>query len=254
MARTSPLALLAATLALGACSSGPDTATVERQAGDDLFKKQEFVQAAAAYQRSLEANPKQEKVYERMAAALMRAEKRDEAAQALVKTLEFKKDAAQKAEVYRNAAGVFLQSAERDKAKPYLQEALKLEPKDEASVSWLGELAAFRGGARSNEMPAVAEDLDEALVWYGKLTELKPESRPAWAHKRVVLVKYTNLMIERQKAALESARQKRGADREEARARAAGFGQRAEAMKKQVEEIDRKLAELKKAQQAAAAK
>ncbi len=252
MARIPLLASLLAGLALGACTPAPDPATVERHAGDDHYKKQEWTQAAAAYRKSLEANPKQEKTWEKLAASLMRAEQREQAAQALVKTLEFKKDAAQKAEVYRSAAGVFLQSAERDKAKPYLLEALKLEPRDEASISWLGELSAFRGGARSNEMPAVAEELDEALIWYGKLTDLKPESRPAWAHKRVVLVKYTNLMIERQKAALESARQKRGAEREEAKARAEGFAQRSEALKKQVEEIDRKLAELKKAQAAAA--
>lgn len=252
MARSWPLPAVLASLVLGACTPAPDPAAVERQAGDDLFKKQDWVGAAAAYQRSLDANPKQEKVYERQAAALMRAEQRDKAAEALVKTLPFKKDAAQKAEVYRSAAGVFLQSAERDKAKPYLLEAVKLEPKDEASVSWLGELAAFRGGARSNEMPAVAEDLDEALGWYGKLVELRPDSRPAYAHRRVVLVKYTNLMLERQRAAAESARQTRGAEREEARARADGFASRAQELAKQVEEIDRKLAELKKAQAAAA--
>ncbi len=249
LARTLPVTVAA--LLLAACTPAPDPATVERQAGDDLLKKNEWVQAAAAYERSLAANPKQEKVYERLAAALMRADQRDKAAEVLVKTLQFKKDNAQKAEVYRNAAGVFLQSPERDKAKPYLQEAVKLEPKDEASISWLGELAAFRGGARSNEMPAVAEDLDEALLWYGKLTELKPESRAAWAHKRVVLVKYTNLMLERQRAAVESARQKRGAERDEAKARAEALADKARDLTRQVEEIDKKLAELKKAQAAA---
>jgi len=254
MARSWPFAALLASLALGACTPAPDPAAVERQAGDDLFRKQDWIQAAAAYQRSLDANPKQEKTWEKLAAALMRAERRDQAAQALVKTLEFKKDAAQKAEVYRSAAGVFLQSAQRDQAKPYLLEALKLEPKDEASISWLGELAAFRGGARSNEMPAVAEELDEALVWYGKLIELKPESRAAWAHRRVVLVKYTNLLLERQRAAAESARQKRGAEQAAARERAATLGAKAQELAKQVEEIDRKLAELKKAQAAAAKK
>lgn len=254
MARSKVLALLLAGLAAAACNSAPDPATVSRQQGDDLFKKSDWAGAAASYQKSLEANPKQEKLWERLAAAQMRLEEREKAAQSLLKTLEFKKDAAQKAEVYRGAAGVFLQSVERDKAKPYLLEVLKLEPKDDATVSWLGELAAFRGGARSNEMPAVAEDLDEALKWYGRLIELKPDARTAYAHKRVVLVKYTNMLLERQRAALESARQKRKADQAEARERAAALGARAQELAGQVAEIDRKLAELKKAQAAAAAK
>jgi len=253
MAHSKVLALLLSGLA-AACTAAPDPATVSRQQGDDLFKKSDWAAAAAAYQKSLEANPKQEKVWERLAASQMRLEEREKAAQSLLKTLDFKKDAAQKAEVYRSAAGVFLQSVERDKAKPYLLEVLKLEPKDEASVSWLGELAAFRGGARSNEMPAVAEDLEEAAKWYSRLIELKPDSRTAWAHKRVVLVKHTNLFLERRRAAEDSARQKRKADQAEAKERAALFGARALELSRQVEEIDKKLGELKKAQAAAAAK
>jgi tetratricopeptide (TPR) repeat protein len=195
-------------LALAGCTPEVDVASQQRQAGDEQWKKGAYQEAAAAYEKSLAADPKQEKVLERLAMCRVRLDDRNAAATTLLKVLDLKTDAAGKAEVYRNVAGVYLQGQDAEHAEKYLQEIVKLLPNDEAALTWLGELAAQRGGARSNDAEAVPEQLDLALGYYDKLIALKPDSLPMLAHKRIVLTKYVNHITARLKAFAESQKAK----------------------------------------------
>jgi tetratricopeptide (TPR) repeat protein len=229
-----------------ACSPGVDPAAVQRQKGDELMAKSDFAGAAAEYARSLEANPKQEKTWEKLAMCRLRLDDRDGAAAALLKTLDFKADVAQKAEVYRNAAGIYLQAQDGEKAEKYLQEVLRLLPDDENSLTWLGELASQRGGARSNDGEAVPEQLDAALRYYDRLIILKPDSPVPYIHKRIVLTKYVLHYTARKKAAEQALKHKKKAEQAEALERMAGLQTRIDELRRTLDEVTKKLTELRK--------
>jgi len=233
------LALLAF---LGACK--PDPAVVHRKAGDDLLAQSNYVGAAAEYEKSLEANPKLEMVWEKLAFCRMKAGDDDRAAEALVKMGDLKQTDAQKAEVYRNAAGIFLQSANRPKAEKYLLEAVRLDPKDEASITWLGELASEAGGARFQYAPAVPEQLDKALGYYNRLIEMRPDGSAAHANRRIVAAKYLNhLGDERRLEARVMTRNRRDPQAvADARERIARIDAKVAVMQKMLEESNAKLA------------
>jgi tetratricopeptide (TPR) repeat protein len=236
---------LAALLALG-CADKPNPAIVHREAGDERLQKGDHAGAAAEYQQSLAANPKQEQVWEKLALSKARLGDRDGAAAALLETLPFKRNPEQKAELYRNAAGIYLQSPERDKAEKYLLEVLKLAPEDEGSLSWLAEMEAERGGARSNEAPATPEHLDAALRYYRQLADLRPTSSAPLAHQRIVLSKYLQYLSSRRAAAQQAMRWKKREDVGEARQRIDEIQRRTGEIQGQLEAVNRKIAELRR--------
>ncbi len=170
------------------CSLPP--AAVQRDRGDDLLQKSDFAGAAAAYQKSLELDPKQEKIWEKLAFCRVKTGEKDLAADALVKLAELKPDAKQKAEVFRNAAGIFLQTPDQAKAEKYLLESVRLDPADEASITWLGEIASERGGARLQDQTANPAELDKAIGYYDRLIQLRPEGKAAHANRRIAVLKY----------------------------------------------------------------
>lgn len=185
----------------------PDPAVGHRKQGDELLQRSDFGGAAAEYARSLALDPKQEKIWEKLAFCRVKTGENELAAEALVKVADFRPAPAQKAEVFRNAAGIFLQGPDRAKAERYLAETVRLDPSDEASLSWLGELAAEKGGARLEQAAAVPEELDAAIRYYGRLVELRPDGSAARANLRIVLVKYLNhLAGERHREQLQLAR------------------------------------------------
>lgn len=224
------LALVTVAL-LVACKSNP--AVEHRKEGDALFQRSDFAGAAAAYAKSLALEPKQEKVWERLAFCRVKTGESEAAAEALVKVADFKPAPAQKAEVFRNAAGIFLQGPDRLKAERYLVETVRLEPADEGSLGWLAELAAEKGGARIDASPAVPEELDSAIRYYNKLIELRPEGKAAHANRRLVLVKYVNHLAE----------EKRREETALRRGRATGAAAEG---RERVARIDAKLAELRR--------
>jgi tetratricopeptide (TPR) repeat protein len=237
--------LLLASIAL-ACTPKPDPAAVHRDAGDERYRKADYAAAAAEYQQSLAANPKQEAVWEKMAASRLRLDDRDGAAAALLRTLDFKRAAAPRAEVYRNVAGFYLQSPDRDKAEGYLLEVLKLEPDDDSTLSWLGEIEAERGGARSQDAPAVPEHLDGALRYYDRLIALRPESMNPYVHKRVVLAKYLGHLASRRQAVEQSLRWKKRGEQVDARARIAELQGRYDELAGVLEGVNRRIGELRR--------
>jgi tetratricopeptide (TPR) repeat protein len=179
---------LAAIALLAACKRDP--AIVHLETGDALMSRSDFAGAAAEYAQSVAAAPAQPKVWEKLAFAKLKAGDPDGAAEALAKKAETETDPVKKADAYRNAAGIYLQGPQTEKAERYLLEAVRADPKDETSLGWLAELASQRGGARVQAGPIVPAELDAAIGWYGRVIALRPESRAAHGNRRVALVKY----------------------------------------------------------------
>ncbi len=179
---------LAAVALLAACTRDP--AIVHREAGDDLLARSDFAGAAAEYAQSLALAPAQPQIWEKLAFAKLKAGDRDGAAEALAKHAELETTPARKAEDYRNAAGVYLQTPDQDRAERYLLEAVRAEPSDASSLAWLGELASIRGGARVQKGPVVPAELDKAIGYYGRVIAIHPEQRAALANRRIAIVKY----------------------------------------------------------------
>ncbi len=191
MTLRSALALAALAL-LPACKRDP--AIVHLEAGDDLMARSDFAGAAAEYAQSVALAPAQPKAWEKLAFAKLKSGDRDGAAEALARCAEVEPVPARKAEAYRNAAGVYLPDGDRDKAERDLLEAVRVDPADEASLSWLGELASIRGGARVQLGPVVPAELDEAIAYYGRVIALRPDARAAHANRRIAIVKYLSAL------------------------------------------------------------
>jgi tetratricopeptide (TPR) repeat protein len=177
------MALVLAALACAACK--PPPAVGLREAGDDRFRASDFAGAATEYQKSLALDPKQEIVWERLAFCRLRTGEKALAVEALARVAALKVTPAQKAEAFRTAAGVWLQTDEREKAVPLLLEAVRLEPADETSLNWLGEIASEKGGARLAMATAVPEELEKAIGWYDRILALRPDARAPQANRRI---------------------------------------------------------------------
>ncbi len=232
MTLRSALALAAAVL-LAACKRDPSI--VHLEAGDALLARSDFAGAATEYAQSLATTPAQPKVWDKLAFAKLKAGDRDGAAEALAKHAEVETAPARKAEAYRNAAGIYLQDADRDKAEKYLVEAVRADPSDEASLGWLGELASIRGGARVQVGPVVPAELDKAITYYGRAIALRPDSRAAHANRRIAIVKYLSALDDERAAQTARLRRagKDGAAAADARERIA----KAEAKKEELQKL-----------------
>lgn len=236
-----PLALLLA------CK--PDPAAVHRQAGDALMQKSDFAGAAAEYAQSVSLAPAQPKVWEKLAFSHVKAGDKDRAAEALVKLAELEVDPARKADVYRNAAGLFLQGTQQEKAERFLLEVVRLDPADEASLTWLGELASERGGARAQLAPVVPEELDKAIGYYGRVIALRPESKGAHGNRRIAILKYL-AALEDERAAQTARLRRAGRDAAaaaDARERIARAEARSAALRPLLAESNERLAPTRKA-------
>ena len=107
MSRWNSAMILAGLAASGllACKK-PDPVAEHRDKGDELFAKDEYEAAAAEYTLSLAADPKQDKLWEKKAGALINAGKIDQAAESLLKLLEFATTPKETSETYRQVANI----------------------------------------------------------------------------------------------------------------------------------------------------
>jgi tetratricopeptide (TPR) repeat protein len=181
--------LLLALLGMGAGCEKEDPAARLLAQGDVMLKAGQYVKAAERYAQATEASPRDEKLWERRAFALMNAGRLDEAVEALLRTRELKPDAAGQAELLRNVASLYLQSGTPLRAEQYLLEAVALEPRDAASLMWLAELESARGGARSVKEEPRLEHLERALGYYDRILAAEPDSLLATVNKRIVVMK-----------------------------------------------------------------
>jgi tetratricopeptide (TPR) repeat protein len=241
-------AVLSVGLVVGLAGCKEDPAETHRLKGNELFKKEQWSQAAEEYRLSLQADPKQEKLWDKVALAHVRARQTDQAVQALLATLDFKPDPQKKADVYRNVAGMLLQGPKPFDAEKYFIEAVKLDPKDDSSLLWLAEMESQRGGARSMQAASVREHLDKAITYYDQIITAKPESLIAYINKRIALLKLLN-DEKKQKETAETvavAYRRDAGKKKEALTRAAEHQARIDELQSKVDELSAKITELQK--------
>ena len=181
--------LVAAALAL-ATGCKPDPATEHREKAINFANQSQWKEAVAEYALSLQADPKQEKLWEEKAYAHMQLQENEPFEEAMVKLAELTPDNVKKAEIYRNIGGVFVQKGLADDAEKNFMKAVALNPKDDQSLGWIAEIWAQRGGARAMSVPAKPEALDKALEFTDKVIALKPNETAAYINKRIALTKY----------------------------------------------------------------
>lgn len=239
-----------------ACTKEPDIAKEHRAKGTKLYNQREYSKAAEEYGLSLKANPKQElavDVIKAKAFAHVQANEIDNAAETTLMLLDYRATPAEKAEVYRDVASVYMKGS-IDKAEQYLNKALEIDPKDEFSLGWIAEIYAQKGGARAMAAPAVPEHLDKALTYYDKVLALNPNSANTYLNKRVVMAKYMDYEQKakeaKEKEAIDNAKDKQIV--EEAKASAAAHQARIDEFKQKFDEMTQKFSEATKANAAAA--
>lgn len=223
-----PLSLALLLLALTGVGLGckQDPAARLLAQGDNMLKAGQYKKAAEKFALATEASPRDEKLWERRAFALMHAGQLDEAVEALLRTRELKPDVAGQAELLRNVASLYLQSGTPLQAEQYLLEAVKLEPRDTASLMWLAELESVRGGARSAKEEPRVEHLERALGYYDRILAAEPDSLLATVNKRIAVMKLIRYQQQQQLTADQVlATVREPARRREAQARLAEYQQ-----------------------------
>jgi len=240
------LGAMALSVATG-CKKEPTPAELHRDEGNKFLNASEWEKAAAEYGQSLEADPKQEKLWEKKAYAHLQLKQMEQADAAILRTLEFKTEPAKKAEVYRNLAAMYLQTSQ-DKAEQYFNKAIETDPQDDQSLAWLAEIYSQRGGARNAKGAAVPAMLDKALGYYDKVIAVKPELPNTYLNKRIVLAKYMEYeKLQKQASEQDAAQQaKDKAKADEAKAAAEQHQTKMDAYKQQMDEATKKFSSLQK--------
>ena len=202
--RAQLFAVLSVLAALGGCAKKP--ADEHREKGLAAFRRSDFGDAGVELKASLELEPQQDQaLYEKAAFSFMKAGATDEAAALLEKTVALRASEEDKLAVLRNIAGMYMQAGNQAKAEHYFQQAVTLKADDTQSLAWLAELAAQRGGARSNDATPEPGELEKALGYYEKLIALSPGDPAPYTNKRIALVKYQRHFQEQAKSALQDA-------------------------------------------------
>ena len=180
----------------------PTPAELRLAKGDELFRKADYAGAAAEYDESLKADPTQDvKIWEKGAFSYLKSGNLDKAEGLLLKTLGDKASNEKKLERYKDLAGMYQQAGRLDKAEEYYGEVMKLDPKDDASLSWMAEIASIRGGARANKGPVKTDQLDLALARYDKVIAINPMAPAAYINQRIALARYIGYLGEQKQVA-----------------------------------------------------
>ena len=161
-------------------------------------------------------------------------------------------DPSAKAESYRLVAGMYVEQREFETAEKAFAEALKFDPRDENSLSWLGEIASARGGARSMSDPPDPVWLMKAISYYERVIALNPENLFAYVNKRIALTKYM-VLEEQERALAEKLIQLSRKDPSKvaaAQTRLTESAARIGGYNKEIEELSKKIKELLAAQKA----
>jgi tetratricopeptide (TPR) repeat protein len=190
--------LFTLSIVLTGCSK-EDPAAVHRALGNEYARKADWAAAANEYGLSLQANPRDRKVWELKANAHLRLGQLREAGESLAKPAEYTSDPAAKAEAYRLVASMYIEHKQFDDAEKAFVEALKFDSRNELTLSWLGEIASARGGARSMKDPPDPVWLAKAITYYDQAISVNPDNLFLYANKRVAISKY--LAFEQQEKA-----------------------------------------------------
>ncbi|MCE9670415.1 tetratricopeptide repeat protein [Myxococcus stipitatus] len=255
MKRLARVGLLFGVLSLGgvvACSEENDAAKQHRVKGTNHLAKKEYKEATAEYALSLQADPKQEKVWEKKAFAHMELGETDKAAEAVLKILEMKTAPADKLETYVTLAGMYMKANDLEAAEKNFNEALKIDPKNEAALGWIAEIYAQRGGARSMAAPIVKDALEKSLGYYDQVIAINPNSPNSYLNKRVVMFRLMEYERQQKEMAESEAKEnaKDAAIVAEATARAAEHQKKLDDYQAQAQVMTQKFSEAQKAQKA----
>lgn len=262
----------------------PDPAKEHRIKATNHFQKGELKEAIAEYEQALQADPKQEKSWKELALAYQKTADHEKAATTLLKYTEFvktpaektelfkviadefrqsgkpeeaekallevmasKSDPMEKAELYRVIADQYRQSGDLEQAEARFNEALKLNPKDEASLGWLAAIYSKRGGTEKADIVAVPEHLDKALAYLDQVIALNPDYPFSYINKRIVMAKYQQYETLQAQAAQAELKTAKGAKaKAEAQAKADEHQKKADEYAKQFEELTQKFSEAQK--------
>ncbi len=153
-------------IALAGCKKAEDPAALHRSLGNEFARNGDWAAAAREYGLSAQANPTDRKIWELKANAHIRAGDLRQAGESLAKPAEYTSNPAEKAEAYRLVASMYVEHREFDEAEKAFTQALQFDPRDELALSWLGEIASARGGARSMTDPADPVWLMKAVGYY----------------------------------------------------------------------------------------
>jgi len=244
--------LFTLSIVLTGCSKPEDPAVLHRALGNEYARKADWAAAAREYGLSLQANPHDRKVWELKANAHLRLGQLRQAAESLGTQAEYTSDPIAKAEAYRLVASMYVEHREFGEAEKAFAEALKFDPRDELSLSWLGEFASVRGGARSAKDPPDPAWLTKAIAYYDQAILVNPNNLFTYVNKRVAINKY--IVFEQQEKALADRLlqlERRNASKvAAARTRLTESTARIEDFEKEIEELSKKITELQAAQKA----
>jgi tetratricopeptide (TPR) repeat protein len=250
MKRLRGFVLLGALAALVTNGCKPDVAEQHREKANELANQSQWRQAAEEYGLSLQADPKQGELWEQKAYAHLQVKEFDQVEAAMLKLADFRTEPPKKAAVYRNIGGMWVQQGMNDKAEPFFLKAAQIDPKDDQTLSWLAEIYAQRGGARSSSMAAKPEALDKTLEYLDKVVALKPAESAGFVNKRIALMKYMEYeQLQKAAAEKEAAQEKDAAKLSELKTRAEQAQAQLDKMKKQFDEVNQKIGEIAKAGQ-----
>jgi len=245
------ISLFTLSIGLTACSKPEDPAALHRALGNEYARKADWAAAAGEYGLSLQANPHDRKVWELKANAHLRLGQLPQAAESLAKPAEYTSDPNAKAETYRLVASMYVEHREFDQAEKAFAEAVRFDPRDELSLSWLGEFASARGGARSMTDQPDPVWLTKAITYYDQVISLNPDNLFAYVNKRIAITKY--IVFEQQEKALADrlVHLERDAFKvAAARTRLTESTARVEEFEKEIAKLSKKIAELVAAQKA----
>jgi len=244
--------LFSLSIVLTSCSKPEDPAVLHRALGNEYARKADWAAAAREYGLSLQANPHERKVWELKANAHLRLGQLRQAAESLAKPAEYTSDPIAKAEAHRLVASIYVEHREFDEAEKAFAEAFKFDARDELTLSWLGEFASARGGARSMRDPPDPVWLMKAIAYYDQAISLNPNNIFTYVNKRIAINKY--IVFEQQEKAL--AERLMQLERRDASKVAAALTRltestaRIEDCEKEIAELSKKITELQAAQNA----
>jgi tetratricopeptide (TPR) repeat protein len=234
-------------VAFTACKG--NAVAIHRDKGYEYADKGEWKEAASEFGQSLNLDPTQETIWEQKAYAHMQLKEWDQVEASMTKLAELKKDPAGKSKVLRNVGGMYVQAGDNDKAERVFLKALELDPSDDQSLTWLGEIYSQRGGARSAAPPDPIA-LQKAIQYYDKVAALKPDLPATYINERIALMKLVEYEQSKKDAALkDAAATKDRAKVQELQAAAADHQARIDQMKKQIDDVTHKFADAQKVAQ-----
>jgi tetratricopeptide (TPR) repeat protein len=224
---------------------------MHRDKGYEYADKGDWKNSAAEFGESLRLAPNQETIWEQKAYAHLQLKEYDDAAAALYKFADFKKEPPKKAAVLRNLGGMYMQAPDLDKAEKAFAKAFEVDPTDDQALTWLGEIYSQRGGARS-AASADANALRKALEYYDKVIAIKPDIPASYINERIAFTKLLDYEQKQKDAAVKDAVAAKSdpAKVQELQAAAADHQAHIEQLKKQIDVVTKKFAEAQKVAQA----